>query len=82
MGNQLNYISSCQFSEFGENQGQYIIASSAMNNMVGIYKKDLCYNIELEIQGIPSSVYTTDISKEDSKFLFATQDGRVYVYKA
>lgn len=49
---------------------------------MGIYKKDLCYSMDLEIQGIPGSVYTTDISKEESKFLFATQDGRVYVYKA
>lgn len=52
-----------------------------MNSVVGLFKWDINYNLDVEIQGIPGSVYTTAVSQEESKILFGTQDGKVYVYK-
>ena len=43
-----------------------------MNNVVGIYKKDIYFDLDIEIQGIQGSVYSTDLSKDENKFLFGT----------
>lgn len=52
-----------------------------MNSVVGIYKRNITFSLETEVQGVSGAVYTTDLSKEETKFLFGTYDGKLYVYK-
>ena len=52
-----------------------------MNSVVGLYRKNISFSIDLEIQGIQGSVYTTAPSQEENKILFGTQEGRIYAYK-
>jgi COMPASS component SWD3 len=48
-GNQINYVSTCHFSALKGEQKSYIIAGSSMSNVVGLYSKDLVYDLDLEI---------------------------------
>lgn len=79
-GNQVNYVSTCQFSQGRNDSKGYIIAGSSMSNVVALYSKDLVYDLDLEIQGIPGSIYSSGFSKEDSKFYFGTNEGKFFVY--
>jgi hypothetical protein len=51
-----------------------------MSNVVGLFCKDLVYDLDLEIQGISGSIYTSGFTKEDSKFYFGTNEGKLFVY--
>ena len=51
-----------------------------MSNVVGLYLKDLVYDLDLEIQGIQGAIYSVGFTNEESKFFFGTNEGKLYSY--
>lgn len=79
LGENLNYISSCEFGK-GKNSEDYLIAGSCISNLVGIYKKDLVYKPDVMITRLKSSVYCVGFGNKENKFYFSTSEGKFNMY--
>jgi len=79
LGDSVNYVSSCSFGK-NKNNENYIIAGSCMNNIVGIFKKDLVYKADVIVSGVGSAVYSSGFANTENKFYYGTSDGKFNIY--
>ncbi len=51
-----------------------------MSNLVGIFKKDLIYKLDVMANGMGNAIYTCGFANQENKFYFGTSEGKFNIY--